>query len=95
MRKWRLSLRAEEDIRSIWRTIAADNPKAADGVFNRIMDHIERAAEHPGIGAPRPEIGDNVRILVESPYIVIYLPNDSGILVTAIVHGARDRASWV
>lgn len=95
MPDWRLSRRAEDDIRSIYRTIAHDNPRAADDVFNRIMDRIEAAAAHPGIGAPRPELGKDARILVESPYIVIYRPDRIGIYVAAVVHGARDPANWL
>jgi toxin ParE1/3/4 len=95
MHSWRLSRRAEADIRAIWRTIAADNPKAADAVYNRIIDKIELAAEHPRIGAPRPSLGKDVRILVESPYIIVYAPRRNGVFVAAIVHGARDQRNWL
>lgn len=88
-------MRAEEDIRSIWRTIASDNPKAADHVFNSIMDRIELACEHPFIGSARPELGIGVRVLVESPYIIIYEPRENEIYVASIVHGARDQGNWV
>lgn len=95
MPRWRFSERAEADIRSIYRTIAHDNPRAADAVFQRILDRIETAAEHPLIGAPRPQFGEEARILVERPYIVLYRPDADGIYVAAIVHGARDPANWL
>jgi toxin ParE1/3/4 len=95
MPRVRLTKRAQNDLRTIWRTIAADNERAADKIFTRIMDRIELAAEHPHSGAPRPELGPEARILVEAPYIVIYVPHDGGIVVSAVVHGARDQASWL
>jgi toxin ParE1/3/4 len=95
MPSYRLSRRAEDDLRSIWRTIAADNPRAADRMFMRIIDRIELAAEHPLSGAPRPEIGSHARIVIEGPYIIIYEPHDEGLVVSAIVHGARDQGNWM
>jgi plasmid stabilization system protein ParE len=51
--RFTLTPRAEADLYDIWAVIAADNVRAADGVFRRIMHKVQLAAENPRIGAPR------------------------------------------
>lgn len=95
MARLRLTPRAEQDIRDIWTTIAADNEKAADGLLLRIFDRLELAATQPHMGVARPELSPTARILVEGRYIVIYEPMPYGVLAVAIVHGMRDPESWL
>jgi toxin ParE1/3/4 len=42
--KYRLTPRAEQDLRDIWRTIATENEKAADALILRIFDKLGLAA---------------------------------------------------
>jgi toxin ParE1/3/4 len=51
----------------------------------------ERLADHPDSGAPRPTLGQNVRIGVVAPYIVIYRHDETNGIVNVlrIVHGRR------
>jgi toxin ParE1/3/4 len=51
----------------------------------------ERLADHPDSGLPRPSIGEDVRIGIVSPYIVIYEHDPANDIVTIfrIVHGRR------
>jgi toxin ParE1/3/4 len=93
-RKYRLSARAELGLDRIWRGIAGDNVDAADALFFKIMRKIEAAAEHPGLGSPRPDIGEGVRMLVEGNYNIYYAPSAQIIVVTAIVHSKRLPANW-
>jgi toxin ParE1/3/4 len=93
--EYRLTPRAEEDLRAIWRSIASDSEQAADGLLLRIFDKLERAAQFPEMGVPRPELSPTTRLLVEGRYVVIYEPMPYGILAIAIVHGMRDPASWL
>ena len=51
-----------------WRTAAK-----YDELFERLYD---RLADHPGSGAPRPALGQNIRIGIVSPYIIIYRNDD-------------------
>ncbi|QKV19435.1 type II toxin-antitoxin system RelE/ParE family toxin [Oricola thermophila] len=95
MGRYRLTPRAEEDLRAIWRAIAPENEAAADALLMRIFDRLELAAEQPRMGAARPELSATARILVEGNYIVIYEPEPDGILVIAVVHGMRDPANWL
>jgi toxin ParE1/3/4 len=49
----------------------------------------------PMIGAARPELGAQARILVEGRYVVIYEPQPDGIAVIAVVHGMRAMDNWL
>ncbi|MGB3831650.1 MAG: type II toxin-antitoxin system RelE/ParE family toxin [Mesorhizobium sp.] len=95
MANYRLTPRAEQDLRDIWRAVASDSEKAADSLLLRIFDKLELAAGQPHMGSPRPELSATARILVEGNYIVIYEPMRNGILAVAVVHGARDPGLWL
>lgn len=71
MGKYILSQKSEEDLKAIWRNIAPDNERAADGVLTRILDKIALAAGQPFIGSPRTELSESARILIEGRYIII------------------------
>lgn len=95
MSDYRLTPRAQSDLREIWRTIAMDNEPAADSLVDRFFDKFDIAARHPEMGVARPDIAERARLLIEGRYIAIYEPASYGILVVAIVHGMRDRSHWM
>jgi len=65
-----------------WRT-AAKYDELFDKLYDRLADHLHS-------GAPRPALGQNIRIGIVSPYIVIYRnEGDDGVTVLRIVHGRR------
>lgn len=95
MAKYIFSPRAEEDLRDIWRAIAPDNERAADGLLRRILDKAELAAGQPMMGVSRSELSPTARILIEGRYIIIYEPMPYGIFVVAVVYGPRDMDNWL
>lgn len=95
MAEVRLSPRAEQDIRSIWHSIAQENEPAADGLLRRMLDKADLAATHPRMGAARPELSSTARVLIEGNYVLIYEPKAYGLLVVAIVYGGRDPDNWI
>lgn len=95
MANYLLSLKAEEDIRNIWRSIAPENEPAADALLMRLMEKFELAASQPMMGAPRPELSTTARILIEGRYVAIYEPMPDGIYIVAIVYGPRDVENWL
>lgn len=95
MGSYRLTPRAQQDLRDIWTNIAKDNERAADELLNRLFDKFELVARHPKMGNSRPELSSIARILVEGRYITIYEPTSYGALVVAVVHGMRDPHSWL
>jgi toxin ParE1/3/4 len=66
-----------------WRTAARYGE-----LFERLYD---RLADHPHSGAPRPALGQNIRIGIVTPFTVIYRNDEHSDTVTVlrIVHGRR------
>src|SRR5690349_12492812 len=52
----------------------------------------DRLAEFPKMGSLRPAIGDDVRIAIVAPYIVIYAfdPVPDAVTVLRVLHGRRN-----
>ncbi|MFN3672506.1 MAG: type II toxin-antitoxin system RelE/ParE family toxin, partial [Bosea sp. (in: a-proteobacteria)] len=65
------------------------------GLVRRIVNKALLAADMPLIGAARPELGAQVRILIEGRYVVIYEPQADGVAIIAVVHGMRDPDNWL
>lgn len=95
MAEYRLTPRAEQDLRDIWRTIAPDNEAAADALLLRLFDKLELAASQPLMGVARPELSPTARILIEGRYITIYEPMPYGVLAVAVVHSMRNASNWL
>jgi toxin ParE1/3/4 len=80
------------DIRGILKALAVSaglrTATKFDNLFERLLD---RLAEHPASGAPRPALGRQIRIGVVSPYIAIYRHDeaDDTVMVLRVVHGRR------
>jgi toxin ParE1/3/4 len=49
----------------------------------------------PGIGAPRPEVTQGLRILPVGNYLILYIETGDGADVLRVIHGARDQGNWV
>ena len=54
--------------------------------FNDAFDLFER---HPGLGAPRPELGVVTRLWTVPPYAIFYDQNGSDVIVLRVLHGSR------
>ncbi|BCH27668.1 hypothetical protein MesoLjLc_75520 [Mesorhizobium sp. L-8-10] len=95
MARYKLTPRAQRDMRDIWRNIALGNENPADRLLDRLFDKFELVAGHPEMGVARPELSETARILIDDRYISIYEPAPYGILVIAVVHGMLDPAIWL
>jgi toxin ParE1/3/4 len=87
-----VSRRAEEELRQIWRYIAAENPAAADRLLLRIDDKLQILRDFPGVGTLRDDIRPGLRMLVEGNYLLLYehdAPRDTVELVS-VIDGRRD-----
>ncbi|MFY8095182.1 MAG: type II toxin-antitoxin system RelE/ParE family toxin [Niveispirillum sp.] len=85
-----ISPEAREDMLDIWCHIASQNPIAADRQILRLEAAVVRCAKFPGLGRPRPELREKIRVLPVDSYLLIYLPMPNGILISRILHAARD-----
>ena len=83
-----------------WRTLSTSCPNLHREAGNNVAEHYgnrfgaatERITEFPESAAARPDLGQNARISVVPPYILIYdyLPDDGLVVLLRILHGHRD-----
>jgi len=85
--------RALADLEGIYNWIAADSPKAALAVVERLFESVEHLATFPHMGHAGRDEGTFEWVVPRLPYIVVYEighgPDE--IVVVAVVHGAQDR----
>jgi toxin ParE1/3/4 len=84
------SPRAEEDLQEIWLYIAADNVDAADRVLDDVATKLSNLADHPQMGASRPDIAPDLRMLPVGNYLVLYRIRGDNVDVVRIVRGGRN-----
>jgi toxin ParE1/3/4 len=64
--------RARRDLIGIVETIARDSPRAAEAFRLGLEHHCSLLSTTPRMGRERPEIGTNIRSLVEGNYLIFY-----------------------
>jgi toxin ParE1/3/4 len=81
---------AEADLDEIWDYIAKDNPDAADGLIRDIETTCRRIARAPLLRRRRNELKVGIRTFAMGNCVIFYQPEEAGILVLRVLHGARD-----
>jgi len=93
MAKVSLSARARRDLLSLLADLAdvagTQTARKYDTKFKRV---IRRLARFPGIGAPRPQLGAETRLVSVNPYLIFYDggPKSGTVHVLRILHGRRN-----
>lgn len=64
--------RARADLLDIWLGIAADDPGAADRVYDRLEARVRILESFAEAGRTRHDIDPAARMLVEYPYVILY-----------------------
>ena len=90
MSQVRQSALARADLIQIWVDIALDNQAAADRVYDRLEARVKILERFPEAGMARPDIAKDARILVDSPYLILYRLVSEGVQIVRVLHGARD-----
>lgn len=90
MSSYRYSSDAHADIEEIALYIFDLNPVAAHSFLNALAETCELLAQHPLIGRPRPELGEDLRSFPVGNYLIFYLPAKDGIDVARVIYGGRD-----
>jgi plasmid stabilization system protein ParE len=93
-----LSEPARADLEGIWDYLARESsPEIADFVIARLYEAMHRAADTPLIYRKRAEHRGAPRRINVFDYAVFFdsLPEDAGIFVWRILHGARELPSLV
>ncbi len=84
---------AWKDLDDIGQWIAKDSPAAARRVLETILQTIQMLAHFPLLARPGRARNTYERRVAGTPYIIVFELWDkpAAIIVTGIVHGARDR----
>ena len=85
------SRRALREVERIARTIAQDNPRAADEFVTLLEHRCALVATIPEMGRARPEIGRAIRSLVHGNYSVFYRlrPEIGEAVIVSVWHSRR------
>lgn len=86
---FRLTPRAEEDIRDIALRIAGDNPAAALDWSNDILRHCRTPGNAPGLGIARPDVRPDLRTFPVGSYMILCRQTRKGVDIVRVIHGTR------
>lgn len=86
----RYTRRARADLLDIWLEIAESDPAAADRIYDRLEARVNILGQFPEAGAARPDIAKEARMLVESPYLILYRIRFDDVQIVRVLHGARN-----
>ena len=75
-----------------WLLVEA-GPRAAHKMVAAIGTRISGLREWPLAGVAQPDLGERVRFVPVSPYVIYYELTDGRLHVLRILHGARDRGA--
>jgi plasmid stabilization system protein ParE len=96
MSTYRLTQRAERDLRTIWRDVAAQAPAGADQLLDRIGQSLDFLATHPISGSPWP--GGPARLRCHpvpgTRYLIFFYPTSYGVRITRVIHGGRNPSAY-
>jgi toxin ParE1/3/4 len=74
--------------------IARDNPVAAQGLLDAVLDAAERIGEYPRIGVRRPDLTASLRyrfvVMTGYSYVIVYAADRDPPVIARVLHGARD-----
>lgn len=90
MSRFVIARAARQDLREIYRHIAAQNPGAAGRLRETFLDTFRTLAKNPLMGEARDDIAHGVRVFVVGNYVILYQPIASRIRIVQVVHAARD-----
>lgn len=97
MKRYRIAPAARDDLKRISRYIAVErqSPHGAKRLRGYFLDSFRQLARHPHLGQACPEFGPNVRIWPVGSYVVLYQPQEGGVDIVQVAHGARDLPAIV
>jgi plasmid stabilization system protein ParE len=95
-RRFLLTSEAKSDLSEILLDIAEDSPAIAERLRSEIYEAFQRLGQSPGIGHYHEELLDRrYRFWNFYSYVVCYVWEQKPIQIIAVVHGARELASFL
>ena len=85
------SRRAVRDLVTLRDTIAAESPRSAAQVAERILESVELLAGHPEMGRPGRVLGTRELVVPGTPYLIPYRVRERSLELIAMFHG---RQRW-
>lgn len=83
---------AKNDFVDIRRYLHERAPRAATRIGRRILEVVVHLKANPEMGKAGLLPGTREIVVTGTPYVVIYVVEDAGVVILGVVHGARDRA---
>ena len=90
MSRYVLAPEAREDLKSIYRYIARDNPPAAGRLRKVFLAKFRMLAQQPLMGQARDDLAQDLRMFPAGNYVILYRARSDGIDVVQVVHSAQD-----
>lgn len=84
---------AEADLIAIVLYVSEHDIARAKDLAERLRTRANILATHPKAGRPRPELGADLRGLLETPYVLLYRMAPDAVEIVAVLHTARDLPS--
>lgn len=78
------------DYEEIWKYIAKNDVSAADRLIARFEQHLKTLAASPRAGKTEFHFADELRSFPVGSYLLFYRPQEDGIELIRVLHGARD-----
>ena len=86
-----LSRDAESDLDAMFEWIAVDSGvDRAEAILQRIDETLGLLADRPRIGRVRRDLDGSPRTFAVWPWVIVYEPSSTGIVVWRIIDGRRD-----
>src|SRR4051812_7289852 len=78
------------DLEEIWNYIGQHSPQVADRFIGELLQAIDRLAQYPKLGRPRPQLRKGVRSFPHGNYIILYDVVAGRVHILHVVSGFRD-----
>jgi toxin ParE1/3/4 len=80
---------ALRELDAIGEYIARESPATAERNVRRILDEVDRLADHPHIGRPGRIEDTRELVVAGTPFIVPYRVRDESVELLSVFHGKR------
>jgi len=81
---------ARVDLDEIWEFIRADSLEAADRMIAEILRAVSNLVRNPFQGHKRADLTSQpLRFILVREYLIAYAPQETPLLVVAVIHGRR------
>jgi toxin ParE1/3/4 len=81
---------ADNDLMQIFSYLSQRSPQATQSLLDEINRRFVNLESFPLLGASRPDLGQDVRSAVVSPYMVLYAVRRDHVTILRVLHGGRD-----